>query len=120
MYISHVLKQSQLYFRWFLLKDSHEVYYFKKFAVGIVNKETFNDEIQYNNDNTLFFYSTFHVCSFQCTLQYTCNYIKYNNFIKAYMPTVQIKEEHSSFWEKIIIILMQVFLFLYKFVCSIE
>ena len=38
----------------------------------------------------------------------------------AYMPTVQIKEEHSSFWEKIIIILMQVFLFLYKFVCSIE
>ena len=36
------------------------------------------------------------------------------------MPTVQIKEEHSSFWEKIIIILMQVFLFLYKFVCSIE
>ena len=38
----------------------------------------------------------------------------------AYMPTVQIKEEHSSFWEKIIIILMQVFLFLYKFVCSRE
>ena len=40
--------------------------------------------------------------------------------IFPYMPTVQIKEEHSSFWEKIIIILMQVFLFLYKFVCSIE
>ena len=40
--------------------------------------------------------------------------------IYAYMPTVQIKEEHSSFWEKIIIILMQVFLFLYKFVCIIE
>ena len=38
----------------------------------------------------------------------------------SYMPTVQIKEEHSSYWEKIIIILMQVFLFLYKFVCSIE
>ena len=38
----------------------------------------------------------------------------------ADMPTVQIKEEYSSFWEKIIIILMQVFLFLYKFVCSIE
>ena len=43
-----------------------------------------------------------------------------NSAISAYMPTVQIKEEHSSFWEKIIIILMQVFLFLYKFVCSIE
>ena len=40
--------------------------------------------------------------------------------LQTYMPTVQIKEEHSSFWEKIIIILMQVFLFLYKFVCSIE